>query len=333
MRPIVSSIILILAFAATLSTPAQPNNTETPALISPDVASGLKVARKIVRQNGNSLWLGYGNAPMGLLLVTKDKEILLCDSRTPDGFSAAKIETTLNCTQSEGPKSWRQPTFLAAMPVFGPPSVIVMGTPETTGKSLADWTLTIFHEHFHQWQGEIPDYYQRVDALGLSGGDETGMWMLNYPFPYNDAAANAAYNKAATALHDAINANFDSFTAKSKIYLEARREFAATVSPKDWRYFEFQLWQEGIARWTEIEVGALSGRKDLKAAAEALKNKTLQQLGDNMLSETGREAVYAYGAAEAMLLQRMNPHWRKCYSRQFELGALLAEKCVAQKRL
>jgi hypothetical protein len=296
-------------------------------LVEADIVAGLKLARKIVDRNGDRLWQGYGTAPLGFLLVTPEKEVLLCDERIPEGFTAAGFDTTLNCTQSVGPTSWRQSSFLAAMPIFGPPSVIVMGSPQTTGKPFADWTLTIFHEHFHQWQAEIADYYQRVDELDLSGGDETGMWMLNYPFPYNDGAANAAYRKAAKALLDAIKSDRRSFESKSTTYLNARREFAKTVSPKDWRYFEFQLWQEGVARWTEIEVGMASGRTILKSAAKALKIKTLQQLNDNNLSETGREIVYSYGAAEAILLQRLNPQWRSCYARQFELGALLEEKC------
>jgi len=39
------------------------------------------------------------------------------------------------------------------------------------------------HEHFHQLQNGQPRYFQAVQDLGLSHGDNTGMWMLNYPFP------------------------------------------------------------------------------------------------------------------------------------------------------
>lgn len=322
-------MLACIALLASLQSTAKANQARhsTQPLVATDVVAGLKLARKTVQNSGNTLWKGYGAAPMGFLFVAPDKEILLCDERTPEGFSAADFNTQLNCTQSVGPSSWRQPSFLAAMPVFGPPSVIVMGSPQNTGKSFPDWTLTIFHEHFHQWQAEIPDYYQRVDALALSGGDETGMWMLNYPFPYKDSAVNAAYSKAALALHGAATANAASFAAKLATYFEARKELAASVSANEWRYFEFQLWQEGVARWTEIEVGAASGRKALKDAAKKLKNITLQQLIDSKLSVAERETVYAFGAAEAMLLQRLSPQWRKCYAQQFELGALLARKC------
>ena len=42
------------------------------------------------------------------------------------------------------------------------------------------------HEHFHQLQWAQPEYLKAIDDLGLSKGDATGMWMLNYPFPYDD---------------------------------------------------------------------------------------------------------------------------------------------------
>jgi hypothetical protein len=43
------------------------------------------------------------------------------------------------------------------------------------------------HEHSHQLQNAQAGYSQAVAALGLSHGDQTGMWMLNYPFPYTNA--------------------------------------------------------------------------------------------------------------------------------------------------
>ena len=49
------------------------------------------------------------------------------------------------------------------------------------------------HEHFHQLQYAQPGYYQAVAALGLSHGDQTGMWILNYPFPYTSASVTKSF--------------------------------------------------------------------------------------------------------------------------------------------
>ncbi len=81
-----------------------------------------------------------------------------------------------------------QPNLLATFPAFGPPSVVVVGRAEATKKASTSWVLTILHEHFHQHQSADPEYYREVEQLGLSNGDQTGMWMLNYPFPYQSAA-------------------------------------------------------------------------------------------------------------------------------------------------
>ena len=56
------------------------------------------------------------------------------------------------------------------------------------------------HEHFHQLQYAQPGYFQAVAALGLSHGDQTGTWILNYPFPYT----NASIGKEFAALRDQL---------------------------------------------------------------------------------------------------------------------------------
>ena len=77
--------------------------------------------------------------------------------------------TVTGCDRLVRPRSNLPDNWLAAMPLFGPPSTIVIGTPEATGLALPRWRSTIFHEHFHQWQAALPDYYARVLALDLSG--------------------------------------------------------------------------------------------------------------------------------------------------------------------
>lgn len=137
------------------------------ALITPEVAAGIADSRHLAQHVGDTVWPAFSTAPFGFLLVTPDRELLLCDPRVPDGFTVGPSIAALGCSSASGPRSWRQPSFLAAMPTFGPPAIIVMGSPATTGRSQADWELTVLHEHFHQWQSALPGYYARVDALDL----------------------------------------------------------------------------------------------------------------------------------------------------------------------
>lgn len=214
--------------------------------------------------------------------------------------------------------------LLAAMPVFGPPSTIVMGTPEATGLDRTTWVRTILHEHFHQWQASRPGYFTRVDALDLKGGDTSGMWMLNFPFPYRDSSVGTAYGKASVALADALAARgHPDFLDKFDRYLEARRAFATSAGERNWRYLEFELWQEGGARWTEYAIAQRDTNISAREAALAGEAKLLSRLRQPDLAAQGRELVYVYGTAELMLIDTCGPKWRDAYPASTSLGPML----------
>ncbi|MFM7404223.1 MAG: hypothetical protein ACKO1N_09080 [Erythrobacter sp.] len=254
-----------------------------------------------------------------MLIVTPESEFLLCDSQTPAEFVYVGQDAATGCSITQGPTSWRQPSFLATMPIFGPDEVIVMGSPEATGLTRAAWRRTILHEHFHQWQSQLPDHYNRAVALDLSDGDESGMWMIQYPFPYRDPAVGAAYRAAADALLLALGSTDKALPAAVRTYLVKRDAFASAAGERNWRYFEFQLWKEGVARWTEIELGRRAG-SEWSAQAQAYWLEQLASLRSGSLPELERTSVYAFGAAEAALLERIDPDWRGCYRVSLQLG-------------
>ncbi|MCU1223071.1 MAG: hypothetical protein JWQ42_1164 [Edaphobacter sp.] len=116
------------------------------------------------------------------------------------------------------------------------------------------------HEHFHQLQYAQPGYFQSVAALGLSHGDQTGMWILNYPFPYTDPSIAKRF----AALRDQLllmvgTPDGRKFRAASKRYLAMRRAFLAQLSPDDHKYLSFQLWQEGTSATDANLTDATSG--------------------------------------------------------------------------
>ncbi len=147
--------------------------------------------------------------------------------------------------------------------------------------------------------------------------------MLDYAFPYTDPATGSAYAAAASALKAALQApDGAAFTASKMQYLAARNRLQRTVSDADWRYFEFQLWQEGVARWTEIELGHRHPDDTIRAEAAASGRRVLTDLTGSDLAARQRLAVYDFGAAEAMLLERIDPRWRETYPRTLALGDL-----------
>jgi hypothetical protein len=306
----------IAIFAAVAS--AQPGDPA--ALIGPRLSE----VGSFAKAEGVRIWPGYGAAPFGFLLISGKTEMLLCRDQAPSGFTPAGADPSTGCPRFTRARAGLSDKLLAAMPLFGPPSVIVMGTPETTGRTEANWVRTILHEHFHQWQNALPDYFPRTLALGLTGGDETGMWMLNYPFPYGRPDVVKAQAAASQALADALAARqTPDFYAKFDAYLARRRAFEAVSGQSNWRYIELQLWQEGVARWTEIALGKTYPDKAVAESAAKLEERTLAALRSPDLAGQKREFAYAYGAGEAMLMETCGPQWRSRYPSVLELGVLL----------
>jgi hypothetical protein len=280
--------------------------------------------RTFAESTADKLWPGYGSASFEFLLIAGDKEELLCRTAVPDGFEADGTDAASGCAKYVRARSGLPDNLLAAMPVFGPPSTIVMGTPQSTGRSDADWTRTILHEHFHQWQDSFPKIFERMRALNLAGHDKTGMWMLNYPFPYSEPKVIAAFDEASHALARAVDARgTPGFHRAFAAYLDSRSKLAKAAGPKNWRYAELELWKEGVARWTEIELGKDYPDKAVSASAIRLEQKTRAWLDRPDLTGAGREFVYPFGASEAMLLEACGPAWRHAYPKQLALGPLL----------
>lgn len=269
----------------------------------------------------DELWPGWSKVPAPLMLVTSEIEFLTHHPATPKEMK--KVGDDLYARPRQFPVN-----FQATFPAFGPPSVIVIGEPENTAsKTSTPWLFTVMHEHFHQLQNAQSGYFEAVEALGLSRGDTTGMWMLNYPFPYEKPEVVRGFGELRDLLARAVSEKDGAtFERLAKQYVEQRRKFFAQLSPDDHRYFGFQLWQEGIARYTEIkaaeaaaeyvstrEYGLLPDFESFTSYAARVRGKTLDELKQADLATWKRTVVYSFGAAEALLLDRINPKWKEAY--------------------
>ena len=140
---------------------------------------------------------------MAVLLVADSTEYLIGHPRPTAEFTSLGRDSTLQREVWARPRRF-PPNLLATFPAVGGRPTIVVGTAERTGKSSAEWVLTLMHEHFHQWQSSLPDYYPRVNGLGLARGDTTGQWMLDYPFPYDSAPVQRMMRAWAASLARAL---------------------------------------------------------------------------------------------------------------------------------
>jgi hypothetical protein len=320
-------------YTVTLLVSKEPLSAQIdPAQDKPRVADidrvRLAEAFRIGETLGNQIWAGWNKAPFAVLLVTPETEFLIRHPKPSADFTLISYDPLLQSNVYYRKRTQPQ-NLLATFPIVGGIPTIVIGQAENTAKRTSTpWVVTMLHEHFHQLQYSQPDYYSQVDALGLSRGDQSGMWMLNYPFPYDWPEMKEHFSLLSRLLADALQArNNSEFAAKLSAYRRQRDELEKTLSPDDYRYFSFQMWQEGIARYTEYHIAKLAaGRyrpgkafralKDYKPfaeVAEQIKTGILNELTTGQLQDYKRVMFYALGASEGLLLDRANPRWRQRY--------------------
>jgi hypothetical protein len=325
--------VLLLGIAA--AAPGTGHAQATPQLQPADrvrLAEGRRLAARICAR----LWPGWGRTAFQLLLVGDSAEYLLDSQRTPDSFTRLGYDTVLGADLWTRPRRF-PPTLLATFPAVGGLPTVVIGSAERTGKSSTGWVLTLLHEHFHQWQYSQPGYNEGVSRLGLARGDTTGQWMLNYPFPYDSAPVQRAMRTLATALAQALVARPESRVRALEAVSDDRAALRSLLAAADDRYLEFQLWQEGVARFIEYAAArAAAGTKpspefrslpDYQPYREAA-DSALRALGKELetldLAQRRRVAFYPIGAAWALLLDQARPDWKQSYARQpFTLPDLL----------
>jgi len=289
--------------------------------ISPDDATRVAEFYRLAPQIEDRIWPNWSKVADPFLLITPDAEFLTHFPTPPADFKPANDGFVTRPRQFP-------PNLQATFPAFGPPAIIAIGEPTNTASNTSTpWEIVVMHEHFHQLQNAQPGYFEAVAGLNLSRGDKTGMWMLNYAFPYSDPVVDERF----AALRDQLLLTLaapkgKTFNAAAKRYLTMRHDFFAQLAPDDAKYLRFQLWQEGIARYTQIAAAeAASSYQPTEAYqhlpdytpfsgdASKLRAQTLEELRAVNLAKSGRTAVYSFGAVEGLLLDRLNPNWKAAY--------------------
>jgi hypothetical protein len=299
---------------------------------APDISTTDRVrireAYRLAGELGDRVWPAWHDAPFAFLLITPEYEYLINHGNPTADFTRLDSGTLVGT-----PVFYRKRVFATGMqatfPAVNGVNTIVLGQAENTSdKSSTRWVLTALHEHFHQFVYSQPGYYAAVAKLGLAHGDETGMWMLNYPFPYDSVRVQQKFSAMTHALLDAL-AQTDPAELKRKVvvYRRASREFRESIPAEAEKYFAFQLWQEGVARYTEVILGELASKSGVPSAefralpdfasyatvAAQVRTKILSDLGSLSLAKSRREVVYSVGAAQALLLDRVTPAWKREY--------------------
>ena len=328
-----SSLCLLVALTlAAASTPlaarrvAAQTPTSTAATLAPDDRVRIAEAYRLADAIGDSIWPGWTSAPFAVLLVTQDREFLVRHPRPSADFARIGYDSLLRGDVLVRRRTL-SPNLLATFPVVSGVSTIVIGQPGATGKSSTEWVLTLLHEHFHQLQMSRPDYRARVGALALSRGDSSGMWMLNYAFPYDSSLVQSRFGALAANLDSALSAPAPDVRQSHWVAARlARGALRAALPADDDRYLAFQMWQEGVARFTELAAARFAAARftpsagfralpdfvPFATAAERIESGIHAGLRAP-LARNRRVAFYSVGAATAMLLDETGREWRSQY--------------------
>lgn len=311
---------------------------DTPSLSDTDHRR-LAETFRLADQIGDRIWPGWSKAPFAVLLVTPQYEFLIRHPQASADFTKLEYDPVL-----KSDVYYRKRTFstrlLATFPgIRGSMiSTIVVGQAESTkAKTSTPWVITLLHEHFHQLQDSQPNFFKEVDALNLARGDQTGMWMLNYAFPYDRKEVQEQFALTSKLLAAAIKAPDAERPARVREYLEARQKFQLLIAPDDYKYLSFEIWKEGIARYTEYRIArlaatmyrpsreyrALTDYRSFADVARTTYEEIFKELLTQQLGESKREVVYSFGASEGLLLDWISPQWRSRYFAQtFDLRKL-----------
>jgi hypothetical protein len=328
-----ASLSLIMWLASPVAARAQ-----TGAVLSDPDRVRLTEAMRVADDVCETLWPGWGRTALPMLLVTDSTEFLVGHPRPSADFARLGFDPLLKREVWSRPRQF-SPALLATFPAVGGLPTIVIGSAERTGKSSSAWVLTLLHEHFHQWQYSQPDYYAGVSGLALAHGDTTGASMLDYPFPYDSVPVQQAVHDLAAALRRTLEAPAGTLGRDLRAVVAARDTLRGRLTAEDYRYLEFQLWQEGVARFIEYAAARaaerhepstafrrLSDYEPYHAAADRARLRLREELERLALGQQRRVAFYPLGAAIALVLEQTRPDWKRAYTeRPFALAALLSQ--------
>ena len=299
------------------------------AILSSADKLGLTEVFRLKNEWGDRVWPGFAGADIPLILFNDSHDFLV------GAASPAPPWETVEKDDFEG-----KPYYWCAhdkdLQYFAVPygrhwagsiaTIAFMNSGQSPIKISPDfWVVLALHEMFHACQADLaPERFK--EALAVYAFDDR--------YPYKDEEFAASWNAEGAALFEAIKASDDTAVRRStqeflRIREERRRQAGLT---DDLISFERELeWLEGLAKYAEIffyESAAAAGNQETSPlrfrANFFIFQMDFLRLKKSLGRQDGDLRFYLSGMAQARLLDRLNPDWkRKARLAEFNFEDLL----------
>jgi len=206
---------------------------------------------------------------------------------------------------------------------------LIAGKTDTTIQGLA-------HEAFHAYQGTlVPSRLAEAENINR----------LESQYPWDDAGLTSAWKSEMELLVQAVRAPTDTEARDlASRFLQARDQRRLSLKAELADYEQQREWLEGLAKYTELELGRLAAvTPDYAPLPAILADPNFnsyqdrarfmsEQLGEAQVTQgrNGETRLYYSGLAQAMLLDRLLPGWKeKAFEPDVTIETLLRQTLIA----
>jgi hypothetical protein len=312
-----------LALVALLVGPGALAQDGSDALDPLDVARVAEAAQWVA-DRGEDVWPGW-NALAPVLLRTATGEVLIGHPAPPAGTTPSAITiagrsvVVLEAPLTPGPVATSWPVaevWTVAIPtraVFQDVIDEVLG-PGTLDLDDEGYVRALVHEGFHAFTLERVGGLAGLPRFGLEGSEGEAVEELS---AWPDLEAH--HRELGTALAAALEAStVSAAAAMAQHALTILASASAQLPPDAWALARSWSWLEGLARYADVRLARKAG-DDPGPAREGLTLPHGDLVWDAFLSELRdppagplglRDRYAAFGAAQALLLDRLAPGWK-----------------------
>lgn len=315
--------VLWLVFVALLVGPGAFAQEAAAALGTEDIA---RVAAAVgwVADHGDEVWPGW-RALAPVLLRTGDGEVLIGHLAPPAGTTldtitiAGRTVVALDAPLTPGPVATSWPVegvWTVAIPTR---NVFQDVIDEALGRGTLDlddggYVRALVHEGFHAFTLERVGGLGGLPRFGLEGSEgEAVEGLSNWP------DLDAHQRELGAALADALEgATASTAVAEAQRVLALLASANAELPPAASALARSWSWLEGLARYADVRLAVLAGAAPRRANGglalpdgDEVWNGFVAELRDPPALPMGlRDRYAAFGAAQAFLLDRLEPGWK-----------------------